>query len=355
MITHNVKSMIIVVAILAQPIQTRTEVSESVKTVGIIGGIVAGACAVGAGISYLCSPSNEKIIRKAHKAEDDMRLFYGSVIHHFESKNYSMNETDLITFAQSYVSGTINMRELHDLQHELSQARINLDERMYYLECKGKDYSADYRSMERAMNGITQLELSVEKVCMYLERHVPYFELYKCDVDIRRQYKDLVTLVDLNGNKPLCFAQCLREHIAVNGAFSRDLYPTISYVEKLTSTMRDLETAMQGWRNTYNYSLLTQATALYAKLSQARSVLLADDRYVFETQERERARREQERNRIERERIAAEERKAEAAERQAREMRRQNDILNEQNDILRQQVDRQYRYGDYTPRTAFYY
>jgi len=329
------------------PIKISAKVPEPIKTVGIIGGVVAGACAVGAGISYLCTPSNEKVIIKAQNAKSDTQLFHGAIIRQFESKKYMMSEADLIALAESYMYGSLNIGELRDACNELSRVREDLDDRMYRLERKGKDYGADYRSMDRLVGDLISLESSLGKIVDYLERHENYFRLFVAETEIRQQYGSVIDIMDLYGSKPLALAQHLREYIALQSVTQRDLYPTISYVEKLDTQMSRLDTALLGWQRTYKYALLTQANTLYSKLSQIRSTLLADDRYVSEVQERERARREEERLRIERERIAAEQRKAEAAAEQARQLRRQNDMLHEQNEILRRQTHQSNRSSDY--------
>ena len=346
MINHKTKTAFLA-ALLISPIKISAKVPEPIKTVGIIGGVVAGACAVGAGISYLCTPSNEKVIIKAQNAKSDTQLFHGAIIRQFESRKYMMSEADLIALAESYMYGSLNIGELRDACNELSRVREDLDDRMYRLERKGKDYGADYRSMDRLVGDLISLVSSLGKIVDYLERHENYFRLFVAEAEIRQQYGSVIDIMDLYGSKPLALAQHLREYIALQSVTQRDLYPTISYVEKLDTQMSRLDTALLGWQRTYKYALLTQANTLYSKLSQIRSTLLADDRYVSEVQERERARREEERLRIERERIAAEQRKAEAAAEQARQLRRQNDMLHEQNEILRRQTHQSNRSSDY--------
>jgi hypothetical protein len=187
--------------------------------------------------------------------------------------------------------------------------------------------------MERWVNDLGQLESSLKKALHCVEKHAGYCTLYACEIEMHNKYSGLVNVMDHYGSNRLYLAQYLREHVAVSGIDNRNPYPTISFVEKLSDRMRTLENAINGCQD--NCDLLMCATSLYSKLSQARFVLLGDDRYAYEMQER--ARREEERMRIERERVAAEQRKAEAAQRQAYAAERQNWEIARQNEILREQ------------------
>lgn len=343
MINHTIKKSVLALVLIAQPpIAARDDHSSDILTAGmIVGGAVALGCGIAAGINYLCTPSNEKLVKKGREAESEAQARYGTLISFLESKNYNLHhDADLSQLARSYVRGSVNsyVSGLQDAFDAVSQARKNLSDRLYSLERKGEQYSSDYRAMERWVNDLGQLESSLKKALYCVEKHAGYCTLYACEVEMHNKYSGLVDIIDHYGSNRLYLAQYLREHVAVAGIDNRNAYPTISYIEKLSDRMRTLENAMNGCR--YNCDLLMSATVLYSKLSQARSVLVADDRYAYEMQERERARREEERMRIERERVAAEQRKAEAAERQNWEMARQNEILREQNRIERERNQR---------------
>jgi hypothetical protein len=350
---YKIKTTILALIFLSQPIQTKTDSSDTLKTVGIIGGVVAIGCGIAAGINHLCTPSNESLINNGHDALNRMQSRYDSLIRYCEPRGYKLNEGDFSFIAGSYVRGSIDSykRGLRDGLHELSRARKDLNDRMHKLERKGERYNFDYRSMDRLAEDLYKSESSLKSVLDILDNHTGYFELYSCEGDIRRNYSAVVDIVDRYGANRMNLAQYLREQVAVDGSVNRIMYPTLSYVEKLNDMMRNLEKAIQHC--SHNYEIVMRATTLYNKLSQARTVLLADDRYAYEMQERERARREEERMRIERDRLAAEERKAQAAQRQAyaaeqhnREMARQNEILREQNRIERERMNR-HRYCEY--------
>lgn len=349
MINQTIKTSILALVLLAQPpIACRDRSSEILTTGLIVGGAVALGCGIAAGVNYLCTPSNETLVKQAHDAEGEAQARYGSLISFLESKNYSLHhDADLSSLARSYVRGSVDsyVRDLQDSLNAVLRVRKNLNDRLYSLDRKGEQYSPDYRAMERWVNDLGQLESSLKKALYCVEKHAGYCTLYMCEAEMHNKYSMVVDIVDHYGNNRLYLAQYLREHVAVSGIDNRNPYPTISYIEKLNDRMRSLENAINGCR--HNGDLLMSANILHSKLNQARSVLLADDRYAYEMQERERARREEERMRIERERVAAEQRKAEAAQRQAYaaerqnwEMARQNEILREQNRIERERNQR---------------
>lgn len=340
MVINNVHKGLLAGVILLQPVQIRPDNMETVKTIGIIGGAVAAGCGLIAGINYLCTPSNETLISRGCDIQSRVYTRYDSLMRYCQSRNFLLYESDLSHIAGSYMRGSsieIYKREMRDILNELAQARRNLNDRMDKLARKGERYTAECRGMERIEATLAQLEPVMQKTCESIAAYSAYFDLHFYEHEVARIYGSLVDIVDRYGSgvsNHVYFSQQLREIIAVQGISHRNPYPTITYVETLTDTMSKLEKVM--CRCSYNCDLLVRATALYTKLSYARSVLLADDRYVYEIQERERARREEERLRIERQRLEAERAKADAAQRQAYEAARQNEILREQNRIERE-------------------
>lgn len=349
MVNHKA-STFLALALLAQPIKARNEDFDPVKTVGIIGGICLGAYAIGKGVQYICTPSNESLISKAHDAAYQADRRYDSVMRFLASSNYSRTE-DALCELQIHIAGSVHtyLRDMgHDLER-LRRASADLSDRMHKLERKGDQYN-DYRRMEILHKDLMQLESTLTRSYDYIDRHVGYSVLYAALHEVYGQYAELLMVVNHSGGNRSMLAQYIKEQIAVKAVTNRNPYPLIGYVETLNSHINLLESAIQKCHQAP--MLQSKASDMLDKLKLVRTILLADDRYAFEIQDRERARREEERLRIERERLEAERRKADAAQRQAyaaecqnRELARQNDILREQNRIERERNER-HRYCD---------
>jgi hypothetical protein len=354
MINNKAKTTFLALALLAQPIHaTHENGSAPLKVVGIIGGLCLGAYAIGSSINYLCTPSNQALIEKARNAKEDIQSCYGSAIQYLKARNYELSQESLSVFAQTYLAGSVQhyKQDMRNALQTANKASRELRDRMCSLERKGERCKCDYRTMEDCLNSLNASESALQRAYDYVERHSGYFALHACVYEMQGIYAEVLAIIEQYGHNRSLLAQYMRERIALNGINHRNSYPTIAYVESLNDRIRSLEYAIQHCN--HSCGLVSQANAMLNQLTQIRSLLLADDRYAYEAQERERARREEERMRIERERVAAEQRRAEAAERQNREIARQNDILREKNCIQREQnrLDRErnerHRYCDY--------
>jgi|GEM_PF-3163258 hypothetical protein len=350
MVNHKATT-ILALALLAQPVKARNGDFDPVKTVGIIGGICLGAYAIGKGVQYLCTPSNETLISKARDAQDYAYQRYDSTVRFLASHNYDRSE-DTLCELQVHVSGSVQ-NYLSDMRYALEQVRrasANLSDRMHDLERKGDHYN-DYRRMEMIQKDLIHAESTLSRAYEYIDRQSAYSVLYATVDEVYSHYAELLTYVGRYGGNRIALAQYVKEQIAVKAVTNRNPYPLISYAETLNDRITVLISAIQ--RCHYAPMLLDKANDMADKLKTVRTILLADDRYAFEIQDRERARREEERLRIERARLDAERIKADAAQRQAyaaecqnRELARQNDILREQNRIGRERNER-HRYCDY--------
>lgn len=350
MVSHKATTFL-ALALLAQPVKARHDDFDPVKTVGIIGGICLGAYAIGKGVQYLCTPSNESLISKARDAQDYAYQRYDSTVRFLVAHDYDRSENTLCEL-QMHISGSIHSYT-SDMRYALEQVRqasANLSDRMRDLERKGDDYNA-YRRMEIIQKDLMQIESALSRAYDYIDRQSGYSVLYATVQEVYGQYAELLTYVGLDGGYRVSLAQYIKEQIAVKAVTNRNPYPLIGYVETLNDRINVLTCAIQRCHGAP--MLLGKAHDMADKLKRVRTVLLADDRYAFEMQDRERARREEERLRIERARLDAERIKADAAQRQAyaaerqnRELARQNDILREQNRIERQRNE-QHRYCDY--------
>jgi hypothetical protein len=338
MVNHKATTIFLTLALLAQPIHAaREDASTPLKVVGIIGGLCLGAYAIGSCVNSWYTPSNESLIEKAQSAKESAQNRYGSLIHYLKSRNYELNEEHRSYIAKTYISESIQhyKQDMRDVLQRADKASQSLRDRMCSLERKGERCKCDYRTMEDCLSSLNSAESSLQRAYDYVDRHSGYFALHACVYEMQGVYAEVLSIVELYGHNRSSLAQYMRERIALNGINHRNSYPTIAYVESLNDRIRSLEYAIQ--HSDHSGDLQFQANTMLNKLSQVRSILLADDRYAYEAQERERARREEERLRIERERVAAEQRRAEAAERQNREIARQNDILREKNYIQREQ------------------
>jgi len=353
MIKRTMQTSVLAGLLLLQPIQTRTDDVETLKTVGIIGGVVAAGCGLVAGINYLCTPSNQTLINNGYDVLSRVQSRYDSLTSYCQSRGYTLYENDLSHIAFSFIHGTIDgyKQSIRDALNEIIHARRNLQDRIRKLDRKGERCSIDYANMERVEGMLAQWEMILSRCLESVKNHTSYFELYAHFHEASRQYGEIVSIMDHYGSNRSYCAQYLREYVAVDGVSRRNPYPTISYIETLTDRMAKFERVIQ--RCSVSYDLLVHAAMLYKKLAEARSILLADDRYAHEIQERERARREEERMRIEKERLEAErqkayaaQRQASAAERQTWELARQNDLLREQNRLERERNER-HRYCKY--------
>lgn len=349
MVNHKATTFL-ALALLAQPAKARHEDFDPVKTVGIVGGICLGAYAIGRGVQYLCTPSNESLISKARDAQDYAYQRYDSTVRFLASHNYDRGE-DTLCELQMHISGSVHsyMKDMRYALEQVRRASANLSDRMRELERKGDDYNA-YRRMEVIQNDLMRIESALSRAYDYIDRQSGYSVLYVTVQEVYGHYAELLTYIGLDGGYRVSLAQYVKEQIAVKAVTNRNPYPLISYVETLNDRINVLSSAIQRCHGAP--MLLDKAHDMADKLKRVRTILLADDRYALEMQERERARREEERLRIERERLEAERRKADAAQRQAyaaeqqnRELARQNDILREQNRIERERSER-HRYCD---------
>jgi hypothetical protein len=344
MVNHKATAFL-ALAFLAQPVKAHDDGLDPLKTVGIVGGICLGAYAIGKGVQYLCTPSNESLISKARDAQDYAYQRYDSTARFLALHNYNRSE-DTLCELQLHMTGSVH-NYLSDMRYALEQVRkasANLSDRMRSLERKGDNYN-DYRRMEVVQRDLMQIESTLSRMYEYIDRHSGYSVLYTAAHEVYSHYDELLTYVGRYGSNRVSLTQYIKEQIAVKAVTNRNPYPLIGYVETLNDRINVLTSAIQ--RCHYAPMLLEKANDMVDKLKLVRTILLADDRYAFEIQDRERARREEERLRIERERLAAEQAKAEAAQRQAyaaerqnRELARQNDILREQNRIERARNER---------------
>jgi hypothetical protein len=350
MVSHKATTFL-ALALLVQPVKAREDDFDPVKTVGIIGGICLGAYAIGKGVQYLCTPSNESLISKARDAQDYAYQRYDSAVRFLVTHNYDRSE-NILCELQMHISGSVHSY-MTDMRYALEQVRrasANLSDRMRDLERKGDHYN-DYRRMEIIQKDLIQIESALSRSYDYIDRQSAYSVLYTTVHEVYSHDAELLMYVGRHGSNRMALAQYIKEQIAVKAVTNRNPYPLIGYVEVLNERINVLTSAMQ--RCHYAPMLLDKANDMADKLKMVRTILLADDRYAFEIQDRERARREEERLRIERARLDAErvkadaaQRQAYAAERQSRELARQNDILREQNRIERERNER-HRYCDY--------
>ena len=348
MINHKTMTFL-ALALLTQPIQARDRDDDGVdplKTVGIIGGICLGAYAIGNGIKYLCTPSNESLISNARDAQDYAQRRYDSPMRFLASRNYDRTENTICEL-QTYLTGSVHsyLRDMRSTLDNIRLASADLSDRLHKLERKGESHSSDYRHMERAYRDLASTESALSRAYEYIGWQSTYSDLYVAIHELHNHYAELLTQVSTYGTNRMTLARYIKEQIAIKGVNNRNPYPLISYTETLSDRINVITPAIQ--RCCYAPMLLAKANDMVEKLKLVRTILLADDRYAFEIQDRERARREEERLRIERERLEAERLKAEAAQRQAyaaerqnRELAYQNDLLREQNRIERDLADR---------------
>lgn len=349
MVNHKATT-VLALALLAQPVKAHNDGIDPLKTVGIIGGICLGAYAIGKGVEYLCTPSNETLLSRAHEARRYAQQRHDSAMRFLASHNYDRSE-DTLCELQLCISGPVQnyLRDMQYALEQVSRAAVNLSDRMRDLERRGDHYN-DYCRMELAYKELMQIRSTLSRTYEYIDRQQTYSVLYMAVHEVYGHYAELLMQVSRYSNNRLALAQYVKEQIAIKGVSNRNPYTFIGYVETLNDRINVLTTAIEQCH--YAPILLEKANDMADKLKIVRTILLADDRYTFEIQERERARREEERLRIERERLEAERRKADAAQRQAyaaerqnRELARQNDILREQNRIERDRNER-HRYCD---------
>lgn len=351
MVNHKATTFL-TLALLVQPVKAHDDSFDPLKTVGIIGGICLGAYAVGKGVQHLCTPSNETLISNALEAQDYACRRYDSPVRFLVSHDYNRGENVLCEL-QMHLTGSVH-NYLSDMRYAVEKVRsasANLADRMRSLERKGETFSNDYRRMELVYKDLITIDSALARTYEYIDRQSSYSVLYAGVQELYNQYAELLMQVGHYGNNRAILAEYIKEQIAVKAVTNRNPYPLIGYVETLNDRITMLTAAIQ--RCHYAPMLLEKANDMADRLKLVRTILLADDRYIFEVKDRERARREEERLRIERERLEAERRKADAAQRQAsaaerqnRELARQNDILREQNRIERERNER-HRYCDY--------
>lgn len=311
MINNNAKAMIIALALLAQPMQTRTyptdpsvAVFDDVATIASLGIVAAGCYAAYAGLNYLWTPSNEAIINKAQSVEA-AACNYAPVINYLRSVHHRVTEREFCELAQNHVRGSFPAYKqgMSNTLNEIRSSLKNLNDRMQTFDDNGQRYSREYTIMSAFVGRLGAIEFELKCVYEILNHLSSCFELYAFNAKMRTDYVHVLSMVESCGNDGFSLIESLHRYI-INSASYFSSYPMLSYVETLDHNIFALGNAIKN-RNVYSSytNLIVGAHDIYNKLCFVRSVLVASHRYAYEVQAREQARREQ--ARLERERMAA--------------------------------------------------
>jgi hypothetical protein len=195
-------------ALLAQPMQARDDGFSPVETVGIIGGICLGAYALGKGVQYLCTPSNETLMSKARDAQDQAYRHHDSTVRFLVSRNYDRGENTLCEL-QMYLGGSVH-NYLNDMRYSLSAMRTaagNLSERLRSLERKCQDCGSEYRRMEIMHRDLINAEATLSRAYEYIDRQSAYSVLYTTADEVYNQYAELLMQVGRYGGNRAVLAQ----------------------------------------------------------------------------------------------------------------------------------------------------
>lgn len=227
MITQRAKIILAIAVILTQPLQADKDNLKPLKVAGIIGGAVALGCGIVAGIDYLSTPSDQRLIEKAESAEEYAQNQYGSITSYLYSQHYAAKNDVLRTIAHNHIHESVHayVRGMKDALHNVSKARRNLSDRMHRLDRKGERYNHDYRIMEEYESSLAQLETSLRKSSDYLEQQSGYFNLSARFDELDRYYADVLIIVDRYGHNRVSLAQYMREHIALSGSLVGTIIP----------------------------------------------------------------------------------------------------------------------------------
>lgn len=350
MINNNAKAMIIALALLAQPMQTRTyptdpsvAVFNDVATIASLGLVAAGCYAVYA--NYYDSHLDESIIYEA-------RMLDGNdtpVINHMSSAQCVIDENVLRAIQQKYVHQYFYSykEEISSRLDPIRSSLKKLNDRMKTLDDNGRRYSDAYMVMSGLVNSLSSKEFALRRTEEVLSQHSSFFELYALNSKIRDEYVHVLGIVESHGNDGFDIATSLHNYVTMPANYFNP-YPIVSYVEALDKKICALGNAINKCVHNYE-NLLAGAHDIYNKLCFVRSVLMAGDRYAYEMRAREQARCEQarierEQARIERDRLERERRAAqlaiEKAKAEIRELERQKIQEQQRQEIARKEQAR---------------
>lgn len=315
---------------------TDDDLNKDIARVGIIGGAVMAATAVGYGIykigNWLLSKTDQQILMSASQAHNNAFTKYHPLFDILENWYHSGRSAKTIDEGLLYEIGMAKLQGdyigtyIRKLDYDIRTLRREFDtvrNRFIQLQKEAIHDNSEWQIMiefqelaARMANFIPRLEF----LSQFLHYHQTYFVLYEEESDLYGRYDRelhaMSTAIDYHN-------RLYEIKTAILTKFASYQYPYLSYKQTLDHDVQDLNNAIN--RLAYNYhDRITAARQLYNYLIEIREIVIRDTPYYNDIQTKKQDDQERERRTLEERKIRALERQAEAQERKVRELEEQN-------------------------------
>jgi hypothetical protein len=314
-------------------------------------GLIAGACAVGAGllaaagavalVDWCCSETDDQLIDRVSRELRSIDSQYTSTMNYFGPRAgvgihaphrpvYSISESVLYEFATFVWNQNISQSEYRSgvwsAKHRLQSCASDVRKRINSLAGKCHTYEDQRRlaTMRNLLNDAERLLADVALFAECLECHKGYFSLYDSVGTIRNKYIQEITIFESGSYTT---ASEIKRYIISCDSGQYAFRNFVKIIEGNISTLRSNVYALA-----YNYDSGRQyANRLIDYLIGIKNIVVSDPRYQQELYEWEQAR-------LERQRIQAMEDQARLERDRIRILQQQNRILEERNRIEREKA-----------------
>jgi len=322
-------------------VSRKTDMRDARAVALLVGGAVAGACAVYKGIEWLFSKTTQQIIEQARSTYHAELFKHQKHLSYYYSQWHPIMQVDehMLYAIASYQQSTIRARNMNSYTSSL-QGSLNL--LLNHREQLAKRLQKlDAVEVQHAQPIIYQLIADIDAYTVKLDRVVAmlvanksYFNLYDLESLLLQRYNNELLFINnyLANSIESHLYVYFRGNAAIHNYYGIQ-YPYMNYFKNISDDINQLSQAID-YANVYYQSRLKNADQLRINLQIIKNVVVSSRNYAEEVHRYEIAKLERERLQLVREQIAIEERRNADLQKLAR-------IQNEQLRVQGQQLHAQ--------------